>query len=505
MRMGAQHAPATEARGPDTARPTSAPATVRRAPAPLPAPLQGAYESMAGVALDDVEVHYDSPLPERIGAHAYTQGTRIHLAHGQEEHLAHEAWHTVQQMQSRVSPTGRVAGKHVNTDQRLEVEADRMSSKVSRIMRAVDRPAREPEVPTARIRRATRAPDLGRAPIQGVWNGLSAEELTVAQNDAVSALLMWAQRRQAHLDQMAALGANLLARLRSVPSPETSSVFQYLSASLDSDEHFSPDHLLRQIPSQTGLFAQDAAGLDGPDDDHVEDDHAPAPEEPISLHNLDHLALWEIRDNDPVLLVIAQRILAEYDGVPPPAGRTVKQWLEYLQDEVDIDAILESDAESESEVQYEYEYEREHDGGDEGLIQGKFKAGTVSGPKTYVGDNAFAYTGVSYTRDAKGSIDFGTPTAQTAWSNPMTGAVVDLTSGSSSPTKGLLQNGNEVGLKKANRNQHFDIANRIVGNGLAGVSPPGRTWHHLLTRFDMILVDRTVHREHGHNGGVLIW
>ncbi|MEM7041075.1 MAG: DUF4157 domain-containing protein [Bacteroidota bacterium] len=35
-------------------------------------------------------------------AHAYDQGTDIHIGPGQEKHLPHEAWHVVQQKQGRV-------------------------------------------------------------------------------------------------------------------------------------------------------------------------------------------------------------------------------------------------------------------------------------------------------------------------------------------------------------------------------------------------------------------
>jgi len=50
-------------------------------------------------------VHYNSDKPAQLQAHAYAQGTDIHLASGQEKHLPHEAWHVVQQKQGRVKPT----------------------------------------------------------------------------------------------------------------------------------------------------------------------------------------------------------------------------------------------------------------------------------------------------------------------------------------------------------------------------------------------------------------
>ena len=45
--------------------------------------------------MDDVNVHYNSNKPAQLQAHAYAQGTDIHLGPGQEKHLPHEAWHVV--------------------------------------------------------------------------------------------------------------------------------------------------------------------------------------------------------------------------------------------------------------------------------------------------------------------------------------------------------------------------------------------------------------------------
>ncbi|HEX7243508.1 MAG TPA: DUF4157 domain-containing protein [Longimicrobiaceae bacterium] len=95
----------------------------------LPGRLKAGIERLSGVPLDDVKVHYDSARPAGVEAAAYTQGTEIHVAPGQHEHLAHEAWHVVQQKQGRVKPTIRVGGKPVNDDAGLEREADRMGAK----------------------------------------------------------------------------------------------------------------------------------------------------------------------------------------------------------------------------------------------------------------------------------------------------------------------------------------------------------------------------------------
>lgn len=104
---------------------------IRSAAAPpnrtgLPDRLKAGVEALSGLSLDDVRVHYGSPKPAQLEAHAYTLGTEIHVAPGQERHLAHEAWHVVQQKQGRVPATLQFFGVEVNDDAGLEREADRL-------------------------------------------------------------------------------------------------------------------------------------------------------------------------------------------------------------------------------------------------------------------------------------------------------------------------------------------------------------------------------------------
>ncbi|MDQ6530924.1 DUF4157 domain-containing protein [Flavobacterium sp. LHD-85] len=96
----------------------------------LPDNLKSGIENLSGHSMDDVKVHYNSDKPAQLNAHAYAQGTDIHIASGQEKHLPHEAWHVVQQKQGRVKPTLQMKGKvNVNDDKGLEKEADVMGSK----------------------------------------------------------------------------------------------------------------------------------------------------------------------------------------------------------------------------------------------------------------------------------------------------------------------------------------------------------------------------------------
>lgn len=98
----------------------------------LPDSLKSGLENLSGLSMDAVKVHYNSPKPAELNARAYTQGTDIHVASGQEKHLGHEGWHVVQQMQGRVQPTMQMqSGVNINDDAGLEKEADVMGGKAS--------------------------------------------------------------------------------------------------------------------------------------------------------------------------------------------------------------------------------------------------------------------------------------------------------------------------------------------------------------------------------------
>ncbi|PIF29809.1 uncharacterized protein DUF4157 [Flavobacterium sp. 9] len=100
----------------------------------LPNNLKSGIENLSGHSMDDVKVHYNSDKPAQLNAHAYAQGSDIHIASGQEKHLPHEAWHVVQQKQGRVKPNLQMKGKvNVNDDSGLEKEADVMGNKALNI------------------------------------------------------------------------------------------------------------------------------------------------------------------------------------------------------------------------------------------------------------------------------------------------------------------------------------------------------------------------------------
>ena len=104
----------------------------------MPDNLKAGIESLSGFSMDDVRVHYNSSKPATVQALAYTQGTDIHIAPGQEKHLPHEAWHVAQQMAGRVSPTTNINGMPVNDNAALEHEADVMGEKAVQCKRTLN-------------------------------------------------------------------------------------------------------------------------------------------------------------------------------------------------------------------------------------------------------------------------------------------------------------------------------------------------------------------------------
>jgi hypothetical protein len=95
----------------------------------IPDDLKAGIEYLCGFSIDDVKVHYNSAKPAELEALAYTLDQDIYIAPGQEEHLPHEVWHVVQQMQGRVQSTLQVKNTSVNDHVFLEEEADKMGKR----------------------------------------------------------------------------------------------------------------------------------------------------------------------------------------------------------------------------------------------------------------------------------------------------------------------------------------------------------------------------------------
>lgn len=99
----------------------------------LPEGVKANVERLSGESMADVRVFYDSEKPAEVGAHAFTQANDIHVAPGQEKHVAHEAWHAVQGKQGRVGATRQIGdGVAINDDPKLEREADAMIGEIER-------------------------------------------------------------------------------------------------------------------------------------------------------------------------------------------------------------------------------------------------------------------------------------------------------------------------------------------------------------------------------------
>ncbi|WDE14472.1 DUF4157 domain-containing protein [Thalassomonas haliotis] len=97
----------------------------------MPTSLQAGLEALSDVDLSGTRVHRNSAKPAQVNALAYTQGQDIYVAPGQDQHLAHEGWHVVQQLQGRVKPSREVNGQSINDDSALEHEADVMGAKAA--------------------------------------------------------------------------------------------------------------------------------------------------------------------------------------------------------------------------------------------------------------------------------------------------------------------------------------------------------------------------------------
>lgn len=103
----------------------------------LPDRIRTKMEWAFGSEFSDVKVHRNSTTAERLDAIAYTQDEEIHFAPGYhpytlqgQEHLGHELAHVVQQQRGDVKTTHRELGYNINSDSRLEREADAAASKV---------------------------------------------------------------------------------------------------------------------------------------------------------------------------------------------------------------------------------------------------------------------------------------------------------------------------------------------------------------------------------------
>lgn len=83
-------------------------------------------------------VHYNSSEPKKYVARAFTKNSEIYIAPGEESALPHELAHVYQQKTQSIPVTGKINGEKVNTDSKLEKDADEISKNIdSYIPRAI--------------------------------------------------------------------------------------------------------------------------------------------------------------------------------------------------------------------------------------------------------------------------------------------------------------------------------------------------------------------------------
>ena len=75
-------------------------------------------------------IHYNSPEPRKYGARAFTKNSEIYIAPGEENVLPHELGHVYQQETQNIPATGEIKGEKVNTDPKLEKEADQTARNI---------------------------------------------------------------------------------------------------------------------------------------------------------------------------------------------------------------------------------------------------------------------------------------------------------------------------------------------------------------------------------------
>lgn len=169
----------------------------------LPDVLKTNIEHLSSTSLNDVNVHYNSPEPAQLKAHAFTKGNDIFVAPGQQRHLAHEAWHVVQQKQSLVQPTRFAGDVAVNDSPGLEREADLMAQKATQLH--MTETSLMPEQSRAMTFQTTHAVAHG----EGVVQRMGYEELDHVQRVQIDAIAESVYRQKAvAFEQRLAQAAN---------------------------------------------------------------------------------------------------------------------------------------------------------------------------------------------------------------------------------------------------------------------------------------------------------
>ena len=231
----------------------------------LPDQLKAGVENLSGISLDGVKVHYNSAKPAQLNALAYAQGTDIHVAPGQEQHLPHEAWHVVQQAQGRVQPTIQLKnGVPVNDDDRLEQEADVLGARALEAGQDAS-PAREIPIHGLSYGHPNQAAAPGSAVTQSDLTGVIAQRALATDADILkqkTSTFNWTSFRgkRENADDGTAKEKGRGAKLSTGTAIKTSVQWGPVDAASGEGTHMEaivgPDHNLGSPPSAKGATSR---------------------------------------------------------------------------------------------------------------------------------------------------------------------------------------------------------------------------------------------------------
>lgn len=208
----------------------------------LPTQLKSGIENLSGFSLDDVKVHRNSDKPAQLHAHAYAQGTDIHLGPGQERHLPHEAWHVVQQKEGRVKPTMQMKAFNINDDVGLEKEADVMGAKAAKVKKENNRAQDNKLIKNAQNDVYQRIL-IPAASVQGMTGDLDTSDYTNSK------LLIDQLFNRGNRKVIRSLYVEILKGKNNDPTPNDQSLLNYIDELLTKSSRSDPES------AKSGFFA----------------------------------------------------------------------------------------------------------------------------------------------------------------------------------------------------------------------------------------------------------
>ncbi|MEO9965003.1 MAG: HNH endonuclease [Reichenbachiella sp.] len=519
----------------------------------LPNSLKTGIESLSGYAMDDVKVHFNSDKPAQLNAYAFAQGTEIHIGSGKEKYLPHEAWHVVQQKQGRVQPTKQLKGKiNVNDDANLEREADVMGDKAMRAANTNVGLENDSSDDTSALINGSPMSST----IQGYFDANHSMEIELVRRYVV-------QERPDMLEEFDRIADDDRSEIGLIDWISQNFGFEHINEVFDWENGAQGgigeiDYGLEDGGIEESVEASDenvwAKFLQDTSSDEIRTYVGVLPDLDVDISGLMAGVVAAINGGQVPMELLEAQVLGALQGLMPtegddsdamqgdghddePAGVGATELIEteYLQMDywkatdpgwleslfMDLGVVqefgeqvgratfenwLSAGVMTRAQIREKAAEIAAQSGSDDTAQPMQFARGAgPSGPKSYPTSARGPYVGVQYTKDDDGYFKFTAPTQQTVWKDPTEGAIVDMESGYTKTGYGLLKDQKTVvELKTATRSQHFSIANRITGQAGSG-SPANFTWHHLKEKYKMILVDREVHRKHGHNGGVYLW